>query len=406
MHREIEPAGRGCYHKKLASAPGNCILLSVIYFDHNATAPVMREARDAWLDATETVTGNPSSPHRIGERANAALREAREKLAVILGCHANDITWTSGATEANNTVMHHFARTLDAKGEVWISAIEHPCVHESAKHYFGKRAKLIPVTHDGVIDLDWLTAELADMRPGLVGVMAANNETGVLQPWRETLAICRQYKVPFFSDAVQWLGKMPAKGLGECDYLSGAAHKFGGPRGVGFLKVPHKSHVTPLLLGGKQEQGRRAGTENVPIILSMLAALEIREKQLTRSEHILRGVWRENFEKQLLHKLPGSIVIGAAAPRLWNTVSALMPEGVQLRWLTKLDKAGFAVSTGSACTTGKEEPSHVLAAMGFKPVEAHRVLRFSSGWETTEADWDALANALAKVHAEVHHAKA
>ena len=380
----------------------------MIYFDHNATAPVMREAREAWLEATEKITGNPSSPHQIGGRAGTALREARERLAHFLGCHPADIVWTSGATEANNMVMHHFARTLDPakREEVWISAIEHPCVHESARHYFGKRARLIPVTHDGVIDLDWLTAELADMHPGLVGVMAANNETGVLQPWREALAICRQYKVPFFSDAVQWLGKMPAKGLGECDYLSGAAHKFGGPRGVGFLKVPHKSQVTPLLLGGKQEQGRRAGTENVPIILSMLAALEAREKQISRSEYILRNMWRENFERQLLKNLPGAVIVGANAPRLWNTVSALMPEGVQLRWLTKLDKAGFAVSTGSACTTGKEEPSHVLAAMNFKFAEAHRVLRFSSGWETTEANWDALADALAKVHAEVHHDKA
>jgi cysteine desulfurase len=378
----------------------------MIYFDHNATAPVMREAREAWLDATEHNPGNASSPHQIGNRAGNALREAREMLAHFLGCQPADITWTSGATEANNMVMHHFARTLDAKSEVWISAIEHPCVHESAKHYFGKRARLIPVTHDGVIDLDWLTAELADARPGLVGIMAANNETGVIQPWREALAICHQYEVPFFSDAVQWLGKMPARGLGECDYLSGAAHKFGGPRGVGFLKVPHRSHVTPLILGGKQEQGRRAGTENVPIIVSMLAALEAREKQMARSEHVLRGVWRENFERQLLHKLPGTVIVGANSPRLWNTVSALMPEGVQLRWLTKLDKAGFAVSTGSACTTGKEEPSHVLAAMNFKSAEAHRVLRFSSGWETTEADWDALANALVKVHAEVHHAKA
>jgi cysteine desulfurase len=366
----------------------------------------MREAREAWLEATEHNPGNASSPHQIGARAGTALKEAREKLAHFLGCQPADITWTSGATEANNMVIHHFARTLDAKSEVWISAIEHPCVHESAKHYFGKRARLIPVTHDGVIDLDWLTAELADTRPGLVGIMAANNETGVIQPWREAAAICRQYEVPFFSDAVQWLGKMPAKGLGECDYLSGAAHKFGGPRGVGFLKVPHRSHVTPLILGGKQEQGRRAGTENVPIIVSMLAALEAREKQMARSEHVLRGVWRDNFERQLLHKLPGTVIVGANSPRLWNTVSALMPEGVQLRWLTRLDKAGFAVSTGSACTTGKEEPSHVLAAMNFKSAEAHRVLRFSSGWETAEADWDALANALAKVHAEVHHAKA
>jgi cysteine desulfurase len=399
----------------------------MIYFDYNATAPVMREAREAWLAATEHVTGNASSPHQIGGRASAAMREAREKLAHFLGCHANDIIWTSGATEANNTAMHHFAHTLDAKAEAWVSAIEHPCVHESAKHYFGKRAKFIPVTHDGVIDLDWLTVELADTRPGVVAVMAANNETGVIQPWREILSICQSYEVPFFTDAVQWLGKMPAKGLGECDFVTGAAHKFGGPRGIGFLKIPHKSHITPLLVGGKQEQGVRAGTENIATILSMLAALEVREKQIAQGEHKTRAIWREKFERILLEHLSGSTVVGANSPRLWNTVSALMPacvaeaatghpvdsttsarrrpEGAQLRWLTKLDKAGFAVSTGSACTTGKEEPSHVLDAMNFKAAEAHRVLRFSSGWETTEADWDALARALMKVHGEVHHAK-
>jgi cysteine desulfurase len=378
----------------------------MIYFDHNATAPVMREAREAWLNATEHIAGNPSSPHQFGAAASKAMIDAREKLAGFLGCLPNEIIWTSGATEANNMAMHHLAQVLDPKAEVWVSPIEHPCIMESSKQYFGKRVKFIPVPHAGVIDLDWLTTELADVRPGLVSVMAANNETGVIQPWREALAICRQYQVPFFSDSVQWLGKMPAKGLGECDYLSGAAHKFGGPRGIGFLKVPAKSRITPLIVGGKQEHGQRAGTENVPIILAMLAALEAREKQLARNEHILRGVWRENFARQLLHKLPGAVIVGAGSPRLWNTVSALVPEGSQLRWVSKLDKAGFAVSTGSACTTGKEEPSHVLAAMHFKAADAHRVLRFSSGWETTEADWDALANALAKIHEEMRHAKA
>ena len=379
----------------------------MIYFDYNATAPVMREAREAWLDVTEKIGGNPSSMHQAGSRAGVALADAREKLAAFLGCHPLDIVWTSGATEANNTVLHHFARTLGALEPVWVSSLEHPCVVESAQHYFGKRARFIPATRDGVIDLDWLTAELADTRPGLVGIMAANNETGVIQPWREAMAICHQYKVPFFTDAVQWLGKMPAKGLGECDYVSGAAHKFGGPRGVGFLKVPHRSHVTPLLLGGKQEGGRRAGTENVPIIAAMMAALTIREKQMANSLHLLRGVWRDNFERELLHTVPGTTIVGAGQPRLWNTVSALMPEGDRkLLWVVKLDKAGFAVSTGSACTTGKEEPSHVLAAMGFKGAQAVRAVRFSGGWETTEADWDALVKAVAKVHGEMHHAKA
>jgi len=381
----------------------------MIYFDFNATAPVMREAREAWLDASEKIGGNPSSMHQFGARAERAMTDAREKLAAFLGCRPLDIVWTSGATEANNMVMHHFARTLDPtkRDEVWVSAIEHPCVMESSQHYFGKRARMIPVTREGVIDLDWLTMELADRRPALVGVMAANNETGVIQPWREAMAICRQYKVPFFCDAVQWTGKMPAKGLGECDFLTGAAHKFGGPRGIGFLKVPHRSQVTPLLLGGKQEGGRRAGTENVATIVAMLAALEIREKQIARNEHILRGVWRDNFERQLLHAIPGTTIVGANQPRLWNTVSALMPEGDRKhQWVVKLDKAGFAVSTGSACTTGKEEPSHVLAAMGFKGAQAVRAVRFSGGWETSEPEWDALARVVAKVHAEMHHGKA
>ena len=378
----------------------------MIYFDYNATAPVMREAREAWLNVTEKIGGNPSSMHQAGTRASIALADAREKLAAFLGCHPLDIIWTSGATEANNMVTHHFAKTLDDKSEIWISAIEHPCVHDSAKHYFGKRAKLIPVTRDGVVDVDWITTEMADKRPGLIGVMAANNETGVIQPWREIHSICQAYEVPFFTDAVQFIGKMPLKGLGECDFVSGAAHKFGGPRGVGFLKIPRRKSITPLLYGGKQEGGRRAGTENVAIIAAMLAALEVREKQILQSLHLLRGVWRDNFERELLRTLPGASIIGANVPRLWNTVSALMPEGDRKhQWVIRLDKAGFAVSTGSACTTGKEEPSHVLAAMGVKTAQAVRVVRFSGGWETTEADWDALVKGVAKVHAESHSSK-
>jgi cysteine desulfurase len=378
----------------------------MIYFDYNATAPVMREAREAWLEVTEKTGGNPSSMHQAGTRASIALAEAREKLAHFLGCHASDLIWTSGATEANNMVTHHFAKTLGAQDEIWISAIEHPCVHDSAKHYFGKRAKLIPVTHDGVVDLDWITMEMADKRPGLVGIMAANNETGVIQPWREIQAICKTYEVPFFTDAVQFIGKMPLKGLGDCDYVSGAAHKFGGPRGVGFLKIPHRKAITPLLHGGKQEGGRRAGTENVAIIAAMMAALEVREKQISHSQHLLRGVWRNNFERELLRALPGASIIGANVPRLWNTVSALMPDGDRKhQWVVRLDKAGFAVSTGSACTTGKEEPSHVLAAMGIKAEKAVRVVRFSAGWETTEADWEALLKGVASVHEEMQHAK-
>jgi cysteine desulfurase len=358
----------------------------MIYFDYNATAPVMREAREAWLNVTEKIGGNPSSMHQAGSRAAVALSEARAKLAGFLGCHPADIIWTSGATEANNMVMHHFAKKLGATGEVWVSAIEHPCVFDSSQHYFGKRAKLIPVTADGVVDVDWITMEMADKRPGLVAVMAANNETGIIQPWREILAICQAYEVP-------------CQGLGDCDYVSGAAHKFGGPRGVGFLKIPHRSQITPLLLGGKQEGGRRAGTENVAIIAAMMAALEVREKQISRNEHLLRKLWRENFERDFLRILPGASIVGTGQPRLWNTVAAIMPDGDKKhQWVIRLDKAGFAVSTGSACTTGKEEPSHVLTAMGIKPAQAVRSVRFSAGWETTEEDWNALLATLTKIH--------
>jgi cysteine desulfurase len=376
----------------------------MIYFDYNATAPVMREAREAWLQVTEKLGGNPSSMHQLGTRAAIALAEAREQLAAILGCPPLDLIWTSGATEANNMVMHHFAKQLPSTAQIFVSAIEHPCVDDSSKHYFGKRAKPIPVTRDGVVDLDWLTLELADARPGLVAVMAANNETGVIQPWQEIHAMCQAYEVPFFTDAVQFIGKMPCQGLGNCDYVSGAAHKFGGPRGVGFLKIPHRSQITPLLLGGKQEGGRRAGTENVAIIAAMMAALAVREKQISRSEHLLRKVWRDNFEAQFLRALPGATILGHNQPSLWNTVSALMPEGDRKsQWVIRLDKAGFAVSTGSACTTGKEEPSHVLSAMGFKSAHALRAVRFSAGWETSEAEWDALLKAIVKVHGEMQH---
>ncbi|MBI2928878.1 MAG: cysteine desulfurase [Verrucomicrobia bacterium] len=370
----------------------------MIYFDHNATTPLLPKARQAWLEASDKFIGNPSSPHRVGARADAALAEAREEMAAFLGCHALDIVWTSGATESNNLVMHHCARTLDGGAEVWVSSIEHPCVLESARHYFGKRLRLIPVSRHGVVDLDWLTDELSHARPGLVAVMAANNETGVLQPWREVLAMCRQWKVPFFCDAAQWIGKLPARGLGECDFVSGCAHKFGGPKGVGFLKCAAKGRVEPLLRGGPQEEGRRAGTENVASVHSMITALQVREAALAAGEQRSRLALREHFEKELRRALPGVEILGAGQQRLWNTVSALMPEAdCRQRWVVKLDKLRFAVSTGSACASGKEAPSHVLAAMGRTPAEARRALRFSSGWETAREEWDALLEGLERV---------
>lgn len=372
----------------------------MIYFDHNATSGLLPAARQAWLDATEQYPGNPSSPHRLGTRAEAALQAARAQLAGWLGCEALDVVWTSGATESNNLVFHHLAAVLPPEGEVWVAGLEHPSVLEAARHHLGRQLQLIPVLQAGTVDLAWLQRGLAGRSPALVAVMAANNETGVQQPWPEVLALCHRYGTQLFCDAVQWIGKRPAAGLGQCDFVSGSAHKFGGPRGVGFLKCPNRSLVRPLLLGGPQEDGRRAGTENVPGVLAMMAALAVRERQLAAREHEGRANWREQFENALLARVPGAELVGATAPRLWNTVSALMPQrNCQQRWVVKLDKAGFAVSTGSACASGQEEPSHVLSAMGYAPPEAARVLRFSSGWETTAADWEALLEAVAAVHA-------
>ena len=195
------------------------------------------------------------------------------------------------------------------------------------------------------------------------------------------------------------VGKEPAQGLGECEYVSGCAHKFGGPRGVGFLKASRRGRFCPLMRGGGQEAGRRAGTENVAGVLSMIAALEHRERALAAHSVSEKIRLREEFETKLEETVPGTEIVGRHADRLWNTVSVLMPQAeCRQRWVVKLDKLGFAVSTGSACASGTEEPSHVLAAMGYAPDEAFRALRFSSSWETTGDDWDALVHALKKVY--------
>lgn len=369
----------------------------VLYFDHNATHPLSAVAREAWLDATARFIGNPSSPHRLGERADRALTLAREEVAGMLKCQPHEIVWTSGATESNNSAVAHLASVSD--GEAWVSAIEHPCMLAAVRRYFSGRYRLIPVGHEGRIELDWLRVELAKKAPAFVAVMAANNETGVLQPWMDVLALCRERGVPLFCDAAQSLGKLPAADLGQADYVSGCAHKFGGPTGVGFLKAPVR--VRPLLVGGPQEDGQRAGTENVAGVLAMIAALADREAAMPGDISEKLAV-REIFEHDLRERFPGIEVVGAAVDRLWNTVAVLMPEiASRQRWVVKLDRLGFAVSTGSACASGKEEPSHVLAAMGYQPAEAGRALRFSSGWETRAADWSELADGLGRALREL-----
>ncbi|MDB6038154.1 MAG: Cysteine desulfurase [Verrucomicrobiales bacterium] len=372
----------------------------MIYFDHNATAPLHPIARQAWLEASEKFIGNPSSPHRIGGRADMALEEARHKLAIMIGCLAHEIVWTSGATESNNQVFHHFASTLPSDATVCISAIEHPSVVESAVHYFGKRVRSIPVSRNGVIDLDWLVEELALRRPGVVAVMAANNVTGIIQPWEQIAEECRRWGVAFFCDAVQWIGKEWASKLHTCDLVSGCAHKIGGPRGIGFLKCSLKGEFKPMIYGGPQEENRRAGTENVAGAIALVATLEARNALLGTMD--AQHQMRDNFVSQLVSEIPEAEIVGGSERTLWNTVAARLPEiDCRQRWVVKLDKFGVAVSTGSACSSGKEEPSPVLLAMSYTPGEAGRVLRFSSGWETTEKDWEILLECIKRAAEEL-----
>jgi cysteine desulfurase len=363
------------------------------YFDHNATAPLHPAARDAWLQACETFIGNPSSPHRIGARAEVALNEARARLGRLLGCDPLDIVWTSGATESNNLAIHHLSRALSRDAELWVSALEHPATMAAGTRHFGERMRVIPATRDGVIDLDWMRKAAERHVPGAVCVMAANNVTGVWQPWRDMARWSRDRGVVFMCDAVQWLGREPAAGLGECDFVSGCAHKVGGPRGIGFLKCPGRGVIEPLIVGGPQEDGRRAGTENVAGALALVTALEAREARMEEAAE--RRRWRDAFEQELLERVPGTRIMGAGQNRLWNTVAAMMPEmDCRKRWVVRMDRLGFAVSSGSACSSGSEAPSPALLAMGCAPDEAGRVLRFSSGWETTREDWCALLEGL------------
>ncbi|MDB6026886.1 MAG: Cysteine desulfurase [Verrucomicrobiales bacterium] len=370
----------------------------MIYFDHNATSPLHPAARDAWLAASEKLIGNPASQHRSGQRSENALEEARSTLARFLVCDPQEIIWTSGATEASNTVFHHLALSAGDTDELWISAIEHAAVLQSAEFHFPKSRRSIPVDENGVVSLNWIVDELKKQRPKLVAIMAANNETGIVQPWREVSELCRERGVSFFCDATQWLGKLPANGLGECDYVIGSAHKFGGPPGVGFLKLPANKKIRPLIIGGKQQESRRAGTENVPGVLAMMAALVIRETGLAKNQHAERQAWRDQFERSLNSALPAVRVLGSNQPRLWNTSMVILPDTkCAFRWVVKLDKQGFAVSTGSACASGTEQPSHVLDAMDLSPSEITNTVRFSAGWETSEGDWKRLLECIVSV---------
>jgi len=370
------------------------------YFDHNATTPLAPVAREAWLQASAETWQNPASPYRDAARAKIRLDAARSRLAEFLGCAPELVVFTSGATEGANAVLAHWARSLPPDARVALNPTEHPCVLEPAKQLFGERLVWLPVTRDGLVECAAIKALLDEKQVAAVVVMATNNETGVLQPWAEIAQCCAAADAEYLCDAAQWFGKLPASGLGGAGWVIGSAHKFGGPKGTGFIKLPVGAESFRVQLGGAQQRGHRGGTEDLAGAAALVAALtEAEQTKVFQEPERLR--WREQFEQTVRAVVPGIVVVGGGAERLWNTVSLLLPHTDNHRWVLRLDKLGFQVSTGSACATAKEGPSHVLAAMGFTPGEAKRVIRVSSGWATTEADWNALAAALARLENEL-----
>ncbi len=358
------------------------------YFDHNATTPLHPAAREAWLRASEKHWCNPSSLYRDAGLASQQLEAARERLGTLIGAEAERIVLTSGATESNNAL---FADQLVA-----ISAIEHPSVRMSARNAID-----LPVNADGVVEPDAVMTLIAAQRPALVSVMAANNESGALQPWREIAALCREQGVLFHTDAAQWIGKLDATSLGECDFITGSAHKFGGPKGCGFLVLPAEDSRLNFIRGGPQESGRRAGTENYPAIEAMVSALEALTPRLAEIE-TAQSLRRDAFIAAMRARFDNLRVISEAAPRLWNTVLMVMPAHDNLKWLTRLSRRGFSISTGSACSSGKEGSSVVVTALGASAEELKRVVRISSGWDTSAEDWQALAAAFGEVFNELN----
>ncbi|MDI1311635.1 aminotransferase class V-fold PLP-dependent enzyme [Prosthecobacter sp.] len=364
------------------------------YFDYNATTPLHTAASDAWLRASEKHWHNPSSLYRDAGLASHQLESARERLGNLMGAEAERIVFTSGATESNNALF----TSLPADAVVVISAIEHPSVREAAR---GRNVMELPVNAAGVVEVDELKQLIISKRPALVSVMAANNESGALQPWRELAALCREQDVLFHTDAAQWLGKLDAANLGECDFITGSAHKFGGGKGCGFLVLPTEDSRLGFIRGGPQEHGRRAGTENYPAIEAMVTALETVTPRLSEIEHT-QSKLRDGFIAALRARFELLRVISESAPRLWNTVLMVMPEHDNLKWLTRLSRRGFSISTGSACSSGKEGSSVVVTALGASAEELKRVVRISGGWDTKVADWQALEAAFFEVFEELN----
>ncbi|MGZ5916271.1 MAG: cysteine desulfurase family protein [Methyloceanibacter sp.] len=362
------------------------------YLDYNATAPLRPEAGEAMVAAL-SVCGNPSSVHAEGRTARAAIETAREKVAALLRARPEDVIFTSGGTEANALGLAPQTR----HERLCVSAVEHPSVLAGGR-FSPAQVSRIPVTSDGVMDLDFLASELAKhhlegtgARP-FVSLMAANNETGALQPVSAVAELVQAEGGVLHSDAVQAAGKVPLDmaALGA-DMVSLSAHKLGGPKGVGALVLRKGTQVVPQIKGGAQERRRRAGTENVAGIVGFGIAVEMAAAELDRAKAVA-GL-RDELEARALALVPEAVVLSAGVARLPNT-SCIAVAGTKAETLViGLDIAGVAVSSGSACSSGKVEASHVLSAMGVGSELERSAIRVSLGYGSTLADVDRFVEA-------------
>jgi cysteine desulfurase len=355
-----------------------------VYLDHNATTPLHRRAREAMLPWLGERHGNPSSIHSFGQAARNAVEEAREKVAALIGGRPPEVVFTASGTEASNAVLSSIAASAGGRGHLVISAFEHPSVREGAARLekAGFEVTRVSPDGDGIVPA---AAVLHSLRPDtrLVALMLANNEIGTLQPVAEVAAGCREPGVPVLCDAVQAAGKVPvnAPALGV-DYLVLGAHKLNGPLGAAALWVRKDAELDPLLVGGSQERRRRAGTENVPALAGFGEAAAAAREEMDHRTAFLAGL-RDRFEADLARRMPDAVFHCQGSPRLPNTSHVAFPgvEGEAL--LIRLDLAGFAVSTGSACSSGTVEPSKNLLAMGIPAAEALSSLRVSFGITNT-----------------------
>jgi len=370
------------------------------YLDYNATTPVKPAVIDAVSAAMKTF-GNSSSVHAEGRGARAIVEEAREKLRRLVNAPVNGVIFTSGGTEAihyalNGTVRSGFVR------RILVSAIEHAAVPLNAAAT-GAEVETIPVTASGVIDLEWLRDTLGrrdSARDGgvLVAVMLANNETGVIQPVAEAAAIVHEAGGLLFVDAAQAAGKIPVDfTMLGADMMAVTGHKFGGPIGVGALVVRPNLALDPVMRGGGHELNRRAGTHNVPAIAGLGEACELAAAAMAHSPKI--AALRDRIEETAI--AAGAVVWGGQEERLPGTLYLSAPGFVSQTQLMAMDLAGIAISSGSACSSGKTKPSHVLAAMGASDEHATCGIRVSLGWASTDDDADAFCREWPQAYARV-----